>query len=153
MFGCYGVSGAGGVFRSASAVASAATLAKHGQIALGIAATARSLASLTSVLIDLPLVWRISGDRRLTKNFAYSLGTVAALDLTNHGEFMPLLSLLEELAAQEALQHELTGSLDERDRIEAGLLPMLGMPTRVAGPLPWHRARRRWALGMGDDGS
>lgn len=34
-----------------------------------------------------------------------------------HGEFMPLLALLDEAAAQEELRQELEGSLDERDRV------------------------------------
>ena len=59
--GFYAVSIAGGFVSSASAVVSAGTLAANGNLTPAIAGNGAVLASLTSLLVNLPLVSRISG--------------------------------------------------------------------------------------------
>jgi uncharacterized membrane protein (DUF4010 family) len=80
-FGFYAVSLAGGMVSSASAVASAALLARQGAESLpaDVAGTGAVLASLMSALVDLPLVARIGRDRQLTRRVAVALGLVAAV--------------------------------------------------------------------------
>jgi uncharacterized membrane protein (DUF4010 family) len=74
--GFYAVSLIGGTISSASSVASAATLASHGNINATVAGTGALLASFTSVAINLPLIARISQQRRLTLEVAFSLGAM-----------------------------------------------------------------------------
>ena len=81
IFGFYAVSVAGGLFSSASAVASAATLAAHGQLPVVEAANGAVLASLTSALVNLPLIARTARQPRLTHALVRALGLVAALGL------------------------------------------------------------------------
>jgi uncharacterized membrane protein (DUF4010 family) len=82
IFGFYAVCVAGGLFSSASAVASAATLCAHQELSPTIAGNGAILASLMSVLVNLPLVLRVGGQRRLTVALAWSLGLVALLALS-----------------------------------------------------------------------
>ncbi len=79
-FGFYAVSLVGGMVSSASAVASAALLARQGSESIPpqVAGTGAVLASLMSALVDLPLVARIGKDRRLTRRVAVALCVVAA---------------------------------------------------------------------------
>lgn len=79
--GFYAVSLVGGVVSSASTVASAATLAARGSVAPQVAANGAVLASLASLAIDIPLVARIAGDRRLSRpiTVALSVTTLAGL--------------------------------------------------------------------------
>ena len=79
--GFYAVSVAGGLFSSASAVASAATLAAHGRLPVAEAANGAVLASLTSALVNLPLISRVAGQPRLTRALTRALGLVTALGL------------------------------------------------------------------------
>ncbi len=78
--GFYAVSLMGGLVSSASAVASAGTLAARGVLPPAVAGTGAVVASLASVLINVPLVAR-SQDRRLTQQLALSLGLVVILGL------------------------------------------------------------------------
>jgi uncharacterized membrane protein (DUF4010 family) len=78
-FGFYGVSALGGLISSASAVASAANLAASGTVTPRVAAIGTILASLTSALINLPLVARLGRDRALTRRVAWVLGGVLVL--------------------------------------------------------------------------
>ncbi len=80
-WGFYAVSVAGGLFSSASAVASAGTLAAHGKLSLPVAANGVVLAALTSALVNLPLIARVGGQRRLTVALARALLVIAALGL------------------------------------------------------------------------
>ena len=57
----------GGLISSASAVAAAATLMLHGTITPQEAGIGAVLASLVSVLVNLPLVARLGHDCQLTK--------------------------------------------------------------------------------------
>jgi uncharacterized membrane protein (DUF4010 family) len=77
--GFYAVSLAGGLISSASAVASAGSLAANGELAAGVAGTGAVIASLASTLIDLPLVARVGRDRSLTRRTGLALALVAAL--------------------------------------------------------------------------
>jgi uncharacterized membrane protein (DUF4010 family) len=79
--GFYTVIVAGGLISSASAVASAGTLAAKGTVLLSAAGTASVLASLTSALVGLPLVARTSRDRRLPQRLAWGLGLVVILGM------------------------------------------------------------------------
>lgn len=79
--GFYAVCLIGGLISSASAVASAATLATQGAIESDVAGIGAVLASLTSTLVNLPLVARIAKERPLTSRIAFSLGIVLAAGL------------------------------------------------------------------------
>jgi uncharacterized membrane protein (DUF4010 family) len=68
IFGFYAVSIAGGLLSSASAVAAVGTAAAHHQVSFRVAANGAVLASLTSVLINIPIVARARGQPRLTKS-------------------------------------------------------------------------------------
>jgi uncharacterized membrane protein (DUF4010 family) len=59
-FGVYAVSIAGGMVSSASAVASAGSLAAQGSVSPAVAGTGAVLASLASALINLPLIARVA---------------------------------------------------------------------------------------------
>src|ERR1700757_1386273 len=78
VFGFYAVSIAGGLLSSASSVAAAGTAAAHHQVSFRVAANGAVLASLTSVLINIPLVARGGGQPRLTKILARALLIVIA---------------------------------------------------------------------------
>jgi len=77
--GFYLVSIAGGVVSSASAVASAATLAAAGQIPPDVAGNGAILASLASASIHLPLVIRVGRTPALTRRVAVVLGAIILL--------------------------------------------------------------------------
>ena len=77
--GFYAVSVIGGVVSSASAVASAANLAGSGKLSAHVAGIGAILASLTSALVNLPIVARLGGDRALTRRLAWVLGGVVLL--------------------------------------------------------------------------
>ena len=79
IFGFYAVSIAGGLISSASAVAAAGTAAAHQEVPFPVAANGAVLASLTSVLINIPLVARTGGQPRLTKILTRALLGVTAL--------------------------------------------------------------------------
>jgi uncharacterized membrane protein (DUF4010 family) len=76
-FGFYGVSVIGGTVSSASSVASAANLAVAGKLPTHVAAIGAELASVMSVLVNLPLVARLAHDRVLTRKVAWALGGIA----------------------------------------------------------------------------
>lgn len=76
--GLYAVSFVGGLVSSASAVASAGSLALHGQVTPAVAGAGAVIASLASLVVNLPLVWRVSADRALTMRLALVLGLVTA---------------------------------------------------------------------------
>jgi uncharacterized membrane protein (DUF4010 family) len=92
--GFYAVSIVGGLVSSASAVASAGTLASHGKLSLAIAANGAVLASLTSALVNLPVVARVAADPGLTRRLAVALGVVAALGIAGLILFDGVLSPL-----------------------------------------------------------
>jgi uncharacterized membrane protein (DUF4010 family) len=77
--GFYGVSLVGGLVSSASAVASAGTLAAHATIPVAAASMGAVLASFASVLINLPLIARLAADRGLTRRLAWALASTVVL--------------------------------------------------------------------------
>jgi uncharacterized membrane protein (DUF4010 family) len=81
MFGFYAVSIAGGMLSSASAVAAAGTAAAHNEVPVQIAANGAVLASLTSTLIDIPLMARAASQRSLTTRLSFALCVVAAVGI------------------------------------------------------------------------
>ncbi len=79
--GFYAVSLIGGLLSSSSAVASAASLTAHGNVSPGVAGLAALLASMTSALVSLPLVARLSRNSRLTRRLALVLGLMVLAGL------------------------------------------------------------------------
>jgi uncharacterized membrane protein (DUF4010 family) len=74
--GFYAVSAIGGLVSSASAVASAGSLAARGRLDPTVAAVGAVLACITSAVIHLPIVARAADDRRLTRQVAAVLTAV-----------------------------------------------------------------------------
>jgi uncharacterized membrane protein (DUF4010 family) len=77
--GFYVVSVLGGLVSSASAVASGATLAAHGQVTPSLAAVGAVLASLASAAVNVVVVARVSGNRRLNLRLAAGMALVVIL--------------------------------------------------------------------------
>ncbi|MGO9829931.1 MAG: MgtC/SapB family protein [Myxococcaceae bacterium] len=77
--GFYVVSALGGLVSSASAVASGATLAAHGQVGPSVAAAGAVLASLASAAVNVVVVARISGNRQLSLRLAAGMTVVVTL--------------------------------------------------------------------------
>ncbi len=65
--GMLAVSIAGGLVSSASTTAAAATMAMHGKISPSLAGSATILASLASAAVNLPIVWRTTGSRKVMR--------------------------------------------------------------------------------------
>ncbi|GGI53321.1 membrane protein [Oxalicibacterium solurbis] len=93
--GFYAVSLIGGVVSSASAVAAAASLVGSGEVAAHVASTGAVLASLASVLINLPLVLR-AHNRRLTMRLGVATLSIAALGVVGALAAKPLLNFSVE---------------------------------------------------------
>jgi len=74
--GFYVVSALGGLVSSASAVAAAANIARGGTASAGVAASGAVIASMASVLVTWPLVWRVSRDRWLGRRLLRGLLSV-----------------------------------------------------------------------------
>lgn len=77
--GFYVVSVLGGLVSSASAVASSATLAAHGQVTPSLAAVGAVLASLASAAVNVVVVARVSGNRQLNLRLAAGMALVVVL--------------------------------------------------------------------------
>ena len=77
--GFYGVSVAGGMVSSASAVAAAGSLAAAARLPLHVAGTGAIIASLVSAAVNLPIVARLGGDRALTRRLAWTLSGIVML--------------------------------------------------------------------------
>ncbi len=69
-FGFLALSLLGGAVSSASTTAAAATMAIHGKLAPDVAGVATVCASITSALVNLPLIQRQSHNKRLTRSLA-----------------------------------------------------------------------------------
>lgn len=76
--GFYGVSIIGGAVSSASAVASAGLLGASGSVSLQVAGMGALLASLATILSDLPIIARVANDRPLTNWMAGSVALIMA---------------------------------------------------------------------------
>ncbi|MDA8334799.1 MAG: MgtC/SapB family protein [Peptococcaceae bacterium] len=70
--GFYAVSLTGGTVSSASAIATAATLAMHKNITVSTAAVGAVLASITSCAVHFPMVWRINKESVLIKRLFWA---------------------------------------------------------------------------------
>jgi uncharacterized membrane protein (DUF4010 family) len=68
----------GGLVSSASATAAAATMARHGNISPSVAGSAVVLASISSALVNLPIVWRIIKDKVVVRRLAVQMATIVA---------------------------------------------------------------------------
>lgn len=69
----------GGLVSSASTVAAAAVLAAHGRISFALAGTATVLSSVSSALVNLPLLYRQTRQKTVTRRLALlSVGMAAA---------------------------------------------------------------------------
>lgn len=79
--GFYTISILGGLVSSASAVGSAAVLQASGTISEHVAGVGAVLASITSTLVGIPLIARITGDQSLTRRVIWTLVAIAALGL------------------------------------------------------------------------
>lgn len=75
----YFVSILGGFLSSASSIASAATLMKHGELPLSTGVNGVILSSLTSILINIPLIRGMSKDKVFKKSAFLSLIAIAVL--------------------------------------------------------------------------
>jgi len=91
--GMYATSLLGGLFSSSSAVAAAAALAARGTISSQVAGNCAVIASLTSVLVNLPLVATL-GNRRLVVRLVWTVGIITCAGVMGavlQSEFLPLL--------------------------------------------------------------
>lgn len=79
-FGIYVTSLLGGLFSSSSAVAAAAALAAQGKISGQVAGNCAVIASLTSVMVNLPLIFGVA-NRRLVRRIAWAVALVAVAGL------------------------------------------------------------------------
>jgi uncharacterized membrane protein (DUF4010 family) len=66
----------GGLVSSASTTAAAATMAKHGKITAALAGSATVLTSLTSAAVNLPIIWRTTKDKAVTRALSIKMATV-----------------------------------------------------------------------------
>ncbi|MGE0406906.1 MAG: DUF4010 domain-containing protein, partial [Candidatus Korobacteraceae bacterium] len=87
--GFYGVSIAGGLISSATAVASAATLAASEELSPQLAGLGVVLASLASTLVHFPLVARVAGGGPFARSVGYAMGGVLLLGVA--GAFLATL--------------------------------------------------------------
>jgi uncharacterized membrane protein (DUF4010 family) len=99
VFGFYAISVAGGLLSSASAVAAAGTAAAHHEVSFAAAANGAVLASLTSVLVNIPLIARTSGQPQLTKALARTLLIVVAAGIFGVVVHKPLERALRSVRA------------------------------------------------------
>ena len=79
--GMFAVAIIGGLISSASTTAAAATMAMHGQLSPSSAGSAAVLASLASAVINLPIVWRTTKDKTITKRLTLEIATVALVGI------------------------------------------------------------------------
>ncbi|MGD0269264.1 MAG: DUF4010 domain-containing protein [Candidatus Sulfotelmatobacter sp.] len=66
----------GGLVSSASTTAAAATMAMHGKITAALAGSTTVLTSLASAGVNLPIVWRTTRDKAVTKALTIKMATV-----------------------------------------------------------------------------
>lgn len=75
------VSALGGLVSSASTTAAAATMAMHGKIDASVAGSSAIVASLSSAVIDLPIVWRITQSRPILRRLSVEILSVIFLGI------------------------------------------------------------------------
>jgi uncharacterized membrane protein (DUF4010 family) len=96
-FGFYAVSVIGGLVSSASAVASAGTLAVRGTIAPDVAARGAVVAALTSAAVNIVLVARLSGSGRLAARLGQALVLVLVAGIAGMAAQPALVAMLAYL--------------------------------------------------------
>lgn len=79
--GMFAVAIIGGLVSSASTTAAAATVAMHGQLSPSSAGSAAVLASLASAVINLPIVWRTTKDKTITKRLTLEIAAVVLVGI------------------------------------------------------------------------
>jgi uncharacterized membrane protein (DUF4010 family) len=92
--GFYLISLVGGLISSVSTVASAATLSRQGTLDPSTAGIGVIIAALASVLINLPLIARLAGDRTLTQRLALSLGAMVGVGIVGTLGAAPLVAFV-----------------------------------------------------------
>ncbi len=98
--GFYVVSFLGGLVSSASAVAAAASLAANGTLAADTAAAGAVIASLSSVMVDLPFMLRANNKQLMTK-LAMAVFVIALMGIVGAFAWPPVMQLLtERISAQ-----------------------------------------------------
>jgi uncharacterized membrane protein (DUF4010 family) len=98
--GFYAVSFLGGLVSSASAVAAAASLAASGTLTADVAAAGAVIASLTSVMVNLPFILR-AHNKQLTAKLATAVLVIALAGMVGAFAWPPMMQLLaERIAAQ-----------------------------------------------------
>lgn len=95
--GFYAVSAAGGLASSASAVGAAGQLAAQGALGVTAAAIGAVIASLTSALVGVPLVWRIGQNKELGRRVALGVGLVVVVGLVGVAFADPVARVLRGL--------------------------------------------------------
>lgn len=93
--GFYAVSFLGGLVSSASAVAAAASLTASGMITADTAAAGAVIASLTSVMVNLPFILR-ARNRQLTVRIAITVFVIALTGMVGAFAWPPVMHLLGE---------------------------------------------------------
>lgn len=91
----YAVSVVGGLVSSASAVASAAVLASAGTLPPQSAGLGAVVASLSSALVNLPVVARVGGDTALTRRIAWVSFGICALGILGEALQLGVIGFLE----------------------------------------------------------
>jgi uncharacterized membrane protein (DUF4010 family) len=77
----YFVSIAGGLLSSASSIASAATLISHHALSVSTGVNGVILSSLTSILINVPLIWNITHEVSFKRKASFALALIAMFGL------------------------------------------------------------------------
>jgi uncharacterized membrane protein (DUF4010 family) len=94
----YSVSAVGGLLSSASSIASAATLIRRGEVPVVTGVNGVVLSSITSILINVPLVHRLCENRPTRRRTTRALLLVAVAGLVgavaNYGASGPLLDFI-----------------------------------------------------------
>ena len=96
----YFVSIAGGLLSSASSIASAATLISHHQISASTGVNGVVLSSLTSILINIPLMRSITKEAPFRRKVNFALVMVAATGLIGAGLNVLMFDLIPKVLAR-----------------------------------------------------
>ena len=96
----YFVSIAGGLLSSASSIASAATLISHHQISASTGVNGVVLSSLTSILINIPLMRSITKEAAFRRRVNFALVTVAITGLIGAGLNVLMFDLIPKVLAR-----------------------------------------------------
>lgn len=81
----YAVSALGGLLSSGSSIASAANLASHGEIPLATCVNGVVISSITSILINIPLIGRMPADRAFKRRMGAAMVLIALAGIAGIG--------------------------------------------------------------------